>query len=113
MEDPIRFDVYGKIDVSHKKDAVAYLDESEFYEKPLEVRKAVNEAVRESSFTILAKSLGYGDAVSFIESCKWAKELTLAQEMYYLDGEESFCKQHNLHFGGIFGCHVCSGFYQK
>ncbi|MBU2709401.1 hypothetical protein KCM76_25645 [Zooshikella marina] len=113
MEEPIRFDVYGKIDTSRKKEAIVYLDELGVYEKNLELRKAVNEATRENRFTILAKSLGYSDAVSFLGSCDWAKELTLVQEMYYPGGEESFCKQHTLHFGGIFGCHVCSGFYKE
>jgi len=113
MEQPIRFDVYGKVDLSKKKGLIAYLDESGLYVKPLEVRKAVNLATRESKYITLAKSLGYGEATSFIGTFNLAKELTLTQEMYYPGGKESFCSKHNLHFGGILGCHVCSGFYQK
>ena len=72
MEEPILFYIYGKIDESRKREAIAYLDKSGLYGKPIEFRKTINKAVRENRFTILAKSLGYRDAVSFVESCKFA-----------------------------------------
>ena len=113
MEEPIRVDVYGKIVLSCKKQAIAYLEESGIYKKSLDVRLAINNSTREKRFTVLAKSLGYDEAVFFAASCDWADDITFTQEMYFPGGDEGFCKIHNLHFGGILGCHVCSGFYQK
>lgn len=113
MEDPISFDVYGKIDSEHREEAVSELLKTNIYPSEIEVRKSVNSACHDGKYTILSRGLGWGKSHKFIEACNWAKELTLCQEMYYPGGKESYCKEHNLHYGGILGCHVCVNFYKE
>jgi len=113
MEEPISFDVYGIIDTENRVKAVSETLESGIYSSEINARKSINEAIRKDKFTIISRKTGWGTAHKFIETCDWADKLTLCQEMYYPGGEKSFCKEHNLHYGGILGCHVCRNFFKK
>lgn len=113
MEEPISFDVYGKIDSDYREEAVAKLLGANIYTSEIEARKSINAACRDGKYTILSRGQGWEESNKFMNACSWANELALCQEMYYPGGKESYCKEHNLHYGGISGCHVCSEFYKK
>ena len=40
MEDPIKFDVYGKVDPMKRNDAVTFLESENVYSRETDVRKA-------------------------------------------------------------------------
>lgn len=113
MEDPILFDVFGTILSDKKLEAVSSLVGAGCYPKEFEARMAVYFSMKDGSQILLANRLKHGDANNFIDNCTWATNFTLAQEGYSPDDANNYCREHNLHYGGILGCHICTNFYQK
>ena len=112
MEDPIRFDIYGKVDPGKRDEAVVSLISVNVYPDEIEVRKAVSKSCQKNVRIQLARSATWSSANEFEQSCNWANQIVFCQEGYWPDDESSYCKKHNLYYGGILGCHVCEGFYQ-
>ena len=112
MEDPIRFDIYGKVDPRTRAEAVVFLKSVNVYSSEIEVRKAVSESCQKNMRIQLARSVTWSSANQFEQSCNWANQIVFCQEGYWPD-DGVYCKRHNLYYGGVLGCHVCEGFYKK
>ena len=112
MEDPIRFDVWAKIIPAQRGDALAAIGAQKVFPSEIELRKAINNALRTKGFIQVAKALAYAPALDFIKhSADFLSQPTLFQEGYGPNNRTAYCEKHNVHFGGCLGCHVCRGFY--
>ena len=112
MEDQIKFDAYAIVEPSERNEAVGSLIESSIYSSEIEVRKSVMKSCSSSSLILIAQSLSWSEINKIVKSYTWTDIVDFYQEGYLPDKTNSYCKNHNLYYGGIFGCHVCKGFYQ-
>jgi len=114
MEDPIRFDVWAKVIPEQRDAAIVTIRAQNIYNSEIELRKAINDAIRDSNLLQVARALSLSSALTFIEkSSQCFKEHTFCQESWAPSTDSEYCGKHNLHFGGCLGCHVCNGFYVR
>ena len=107
MEDPIRFEVWGKVIPEQRDNALAILRAQSIFSSELELRKAANKAAYFNTALRISSSLGYGKAQKFAAAIRGIFEgLTFCQEGWLLDKTPHFCEKHNFHFAGCLGCHV-------
>lgn len=113
MEDPIKFDVWGRLVPSAYAVALAAIRATEVYSGELELRKALNNA-RHGGFTLkVATGMSWSVAHQFLKNSFWLQEPVLYQEGCSPADHLFYCAKHKLYFGGCLGCHVCSGFYER
>lgn len=111
MEDPIKFDVYGKVPPGKSQSATdLFIVEGTYSSRP-EALKAANYSIKNNARVILIRSVGWLRAQVTSALAPWAKDVVFCQEGYEPDDKRAYCQKHNLQYGGIFNCHVCSGFY--
>ena len=114
MECPVRFNVWGKIVSAHRELALLSIREQAVFGSEIELRKAISRAVQDDSLMQVSSALGYAEALKLIERTSLQfKDATLCQESWPPSDGSSYCAEHNFHFGGCLGCHVCQDFYVK
>jgi hypothetical protein len=113
MEDPIRFDVYGRASDNNIDATTKMLMKSSAYPSELSARKAANHSRMEGSHILLASAQTWTAVQVLMASSGPFNELKIMQEGYGPADETSFCTEHKLFYGGCLECHVCSGFYAK
>jgi hypothetical protein len=113
MEDPITFDVWGRVDPEHRAEAATILGQMQ----PALGRKAILQAIVNSigrgRDILVAERLGWTFAQSSTRDLAGVfTDLRVFQAGYgpELLGCLQTCAVHSLHRGGI-RCPVCSGFY--
>jgi hypothetical protein len=111
MEDPVRFDVYGKVPPGMAQSAADFSVSEGTYSSRSEALKAANHSTQHNVHIILMRSVGWLHAQKNSKHAPWAMELVFCQEGYEINDKYAYCQKHNLQYGGILGCHVCSGFY--
>jgi hypothetical protein len=114
MEEPISFNLWGKIIPSRRKEAIDFIRQQSVFPSEIELRKAVMASIANDRAMQISVALG----LSSIRTLEAAAGnifdyFTLCQEGYGPAGKEAYCPIHNLHFGGCLGCHICSGFYRE
>lgn len=110
MEDPVRIDLWGRLQPSKRDAALIFLRAHGAYPSEIELRKALVVAAREGPLMVLAQGLGYAAAMEAATAAgEMFDQLTYCQEDYGPDAPH--CQKHNFHFGGGLGCHICRGFY--
>jgi len=114
MEDPIKFHLWAKLKAEKRAEALAFIRDQAVFQSEIELRKAVSQAVMNNTRMQISSAHGYsatqlllGQAVAIFT------EIALCQESYAPVATDSpaYCVEHNFHFGGCLGCHMCSGFY--
>ncbi len=114
MEDPVRFDVWCTPGPSERDQAISDLLSHRPDEGELKLRAELQAAVNSASPLLTAESLPWNRAQSFLTSKPaWALEVHLFQEGLLPTKELQHCSSHNLSYGGVLGCPVCTGFYQR
>lgn len=114
MEDPVRFDVWCTPGPSERDQAISDLLSLRPDEGELKLRAELQAAVNSASPLLTAEGLPWNRAQSFLASKPaWALEVHLFQEGRLPTEELHHCDSHNLSYGGVLGCHVCTGFYQR
>lgn len=112
MEDPVRFDVWGRIIPAQREAALATIRSQKLYPSEVELRKGVNNAARTGGLIRVAKSLPYLSALNFMSQSKhFLCDQALSQEDWVPKDGTTYCEMHHFHFGGCLGCHVCRGVY--
>lgn len=112
MEDPIKFDLWGKILAGERDRALSVLRSHKLYDSELELRKTVQSAVRCNAPVRVSSAMGYTEVTAFAGAVSSIfAELAVYQEGWTPHDKSQYCEQHDLHYGGCLGCHVCSGFY--
>lgn len=112
MEEPVLIHVWGKIIPAKRREATDVIRAHAVFPNEIELRKAVMECLREKSHIQLSSELGYQAAQQLTSAVEGMfDEVTYSQEGYGPKSE--FCPAHNFHFGGVLGCHLCSGFFVK
>jgi hypothetical protein len=112
MEEPVLIHVWGKINPAKRGEATDVVRSHAVFPSEMELRKAVMECLREKSHIQLSSALGYQAAQQLASAVEGVFDgVTFAQEGYCPNSE--FCHAHNFHFGGVLGCHLCSGFFAK
>ena len=114
VEDPVRFDIWVTVRPDAAAKAVAELLRLDPRVREVEVRRRVNRSCREGVFIPLAACLPWSRVLATRAAPPaWAVELQCYQEGYSPDHPPAgYCPQHDLHYGGCLGCHVCSGFFE-
>lgn len=114
MEDPIRFDVWATVRPGSHKNAVHDIVNAGSELTELEIRNQVNRSARDGKPILVLRSLGWSRAKAIREKpASWMRDVLVYQEGEGPRlGDTSFCKNHNLYYAGVLGCHVCTGFYQ-
>ena len=111
MEDPVRFDVYGYVVPEASAAAARALISHGAYASELEARAAAARGKHGSSPALIASHISWGTAQALRASSGPFRDIVVLQEGYSPADSTNFCSVHGLHYGGILGCHVCSGFY--
>lgn len=111
MEDPVKFDVYGKVPPSMARDAANFSCAEGTYPSRFEALKAANHSTQHNVHIILLRSVGWLLAQKISKLAPWAREVVFCQEGYEINDKYAYCQKHNLQYGGVRGCHVCSGFF--
>ena len=113
MEDPVKFDVFACVIPGRTDDAVAHFRKVGVYDNELAIRKEVNRFTTRNEPIKILGSVSWSRAKSSEDEFSWARNILLYQEGYRPNDETAYCIQHNLFYGGVLGCHVCSGFYVR
>lgn len=111
MEEPVKFDVYGKVPPDRLQHAANFAWSEGTYPSRLAALKAANHAIQHNVHIIILRSVGWLYAQKFSRLAPWAEEVVFCQEGYQISDGHAYCSAHNLWYGGVCGCHVCSGFY--
>ncbi len=113
MEEPVKFNLWGRIIPDRREEALTVVRQQAVFPSEIELRKAVMSAIRTNEQMQISAAYGLGAVTDLANSLGTTfTDLTLCQECYWPAGEKTFCSEHNLHFGGCLGCHICSGFYR-
>lgn len=112
MEDPVRFDVFGIIRSGMSQAAADFMVLEGTFKSRREALVAANRSVQSEAPTLLLRSVTWSVARDVGERLAWAEGVVNCQEGYTPDSGRDYCETHNFQYGGIFGCHVCSGFYE-
>ncbi len=113
MEDPIKFDVWGKLMRGSYEAALTAIRETKMYTSEFELRQAVNRARHEGIAFKVTTGMSWAAAHEFMKNSSWLQTPVLYQERLSPSDRLEFCEKHNLYFGGALGCHVCRGFYER
>lgn len=115
MEDPVRFDIRVTVKPGSAAEAVADLLPLDPQVPEVEVRRQVSRSWREGTFILLAARLPRSRVLEIRAAPPaWAADLRCYQEGYSPDlPPAGYCPQHDLHFAGCLGCHVCTGFFVR
>jgi hypothetical protein len=112
MEEPVRVQLWAKIAPTMREEGLKLIRAQGVFASEIELRKAVMESVRDRRPMQVSLGLGYQNARQLASSNRAIfEEVTYCQEGY--SPSAAYCSDHNFHYGGIFGCHLCSGFYEK
>jgi hypothetical protein len=110
MEDPIRFDLFIKVDRGHNEEIFSWLKTNL---SEIEARKAINLASVSGDWLLVAKANTWSEINTLRKNLpEWCNNAAVYQQSWRPDEFTYFCEKHNLHYGGCLGCHVCTGFYQ-
>ena len=114
MEAPIKFDVWAKVTPGSENEIINLVREKSTYKSELEIKKVVNLSKISNEVLLIARSQSYNEAMKLLENLrKILKDSMLCQEGWTPADSPNYCKKHELHYGGVLGCHICEGFYVK
>lgn len=113
MEDPVSFNLWGKIIPGQRNDAISFIRRQSVYPNEIELRKAVMASIATDRAMQISGALGLYEVSKLkAESGNTFHCFAICQESYGPAGPESYCSFHDFHYGGCLGCHICSGFYR-
>jgi hypothetical protein len=114
MEEPIRFDLWGRVRPAVPTSAARWL---------LELRPALTEL---AARRLIAHGRLSSDPCQLLTSCSWPSvqailgnlpdwigDASVVQEGYAPSQAAHFCELHQLRYAGCLGCHVCRGFFAR
>jgi len=108
-EDPIRFDVYGKVALGATAEAVDALHAGGAYSSELAARIAIQESIRIGTPMLVGAGLSWHAAEALRSSNRPFCEVLVAQEGCSIGERARYCALHELFFAGCLDCPVCSG----
>ena len=114
MEDPVRFDVWGRVLTEGRDGALEFVRSQSTYASEKQLRFAVSRSVQGNKRVLIAASCGWAAANELTDAAsKLFADIALCQEGYSPSKTGSYCEVHKLHYGGCLGCHVCQDFYAR
>ena len=112
MEDPIRFDLWCECERVNRDAIASYLGRLSLSPKP-----AAPDSKRLTGQRMLLRF--HGRSWCLVEAMRenpppWLVRLAVYQEGYGPAKKETLqhCERHDLHYAGVIGCHVCTGFFE-
>jgi hypothetical protein len=113
VEDPIRFDIWVTVRPGAAAEAITELLSLDPQLSEVEARRRVSRSWREGVLIPLAGRVPWSQVLATrVAPPAWVRELRCYQEGYSPDlPPAGYCPEHDLHFGGCLGCHVCTGFF--
>lgn len=95
-----------------RQEALEVIRAQSVFAGEMELRMAVMECMREGKLMQVSSAMGYQAVQQLAATTKdLFSEITYCQEGY--SPNAAYCSNHNFHYGGILGCHLCSGFFEK
>jgi hypothetical protein len=116
MEEPVSITLWGKINPKMRQEALSFVRDQGVFPSEIELRKAVMSAIQTDEQMQISSALGYRAVRDLAAtSASMFSDMTYCQEGYWPipNPGDSYCEKHNFYFGGILGCHICSGFYRE
>jgi hypothetical protein len=111
MEDPIDFDVYVRLPAGMTQEAADLFELEKSCASRLEALKCANASIQQGTHVRLMRRVGWAHANSAATIAPWLQDIIVCQAGYAPNDKHAYCPKHALRYGGIRGCHVCSGFY--
>jgi hypothetical protein len=112
MEDPITFDIWGRLIAERRSNARAVLQRVNPELSDKAVLQALVRASNKKEPLLLASDLGWGDAQACREEMgAYFDDIKVFQHRFGPPQEArmKYCADHRLYFSGIFGCPICEG----
>jgi hypothetical protein len=115
MESPVSITVFGRVLPANRNIAMDFLRVHKLYSSERELRGLVIQASMSGKHIQISHPMGLTAAKQLsVASSEIFYDITFCQEGYNpIFLEDCFCKKCNFYFAGMFGCHICSGFYRK
>jgi hypothetical protein len=112
MEEPITFNVWGKLVRGSYETALTAIRATKMYSSELELRKALNNARHGGVAFKVAAGMSWSASHEFMKNSSWLQQPILYQQGCSPSDHLAHCEMHKLYFGGCLGCPVCQGFYE-
>ncbi|WP_265215825.1 hypothetical protein [Herbaspirillum lusitanum] len=110
MEDAVTFDVYAKAFAPHAEFS-ALVVTANVYGSELKARAAANEAKQLGGQVLIGKHIGWAQARAIVAKVAGRSATEIMQAGYFPSETSQYCSEHDLHYGGCLGCHVCNNFF--
>jgi hypothetical protein len=108
MEDPIRFDLWGKVESTAPANAALWLRAQRPTLTEIDARKLIAGARLGASQSLLVESCTWSSVQALLVNLpNWVSAASVVQEGYSPALAPHSCVVHQLHFAGVLGCHVC------
>jgi hypothetical protein len=112
VEDPVSFDLWGKVILDQRSAAIKEVSSLRPTLKQIEVRILVNKSIVNNDRILVAEDKGWDFVQTFQKlSLDWLEDIGLYQIGYRPGERTQYCSLHKFHHGGCLGCHVCRGFF--
>ena len=110
MEDPVRFDVWGRARPEARNEVANFLRETTSWNSELKLARWVREVMRAQTAVKLASSLSWHRALEMRDTDAPFHEMEIFQTGYGPTdaGRLQSCSIHELTFAGCLGCPVCN-----
>lgn len=115
-EDPIHFDIWGIVRKGANEKAVQWMLTAKTWPSLLEIRKAANLSTTKHQSIRIVRFITWSDVTNLRKDTpEWLESFEVFQEGYtpFDKAKISYCSDHDLYYGGVCGCHVCTGFFVK
>lgn len=113
MEDPVRFDIWCVVIPGHANEATDAIRRSTPNRREIDVRLDVNRSIVHGLPIRVHSGVAWQVATTFRGALpRWVVSCKICQEEWTPDDKSlHYCGQHDFYYGGVLGCHVCTGFY--
>jgi hypothetical protein len=112
MEDPIRFDLWCECKRADRYEIASYLRRLPLRPVPAgpDCKRLMGQRMR---LQFLARSWRVVEVLR-ANPARWLVRLAVYQQGYGPGNAAGlhYCEVHDLHYAGVLGCHVCTGFYE-
>jgi hypothetical protein len=114
LEDPTPFDLWAAVSPDKTPLAIELLQRAWPNASRLSVLKAVRRSAFDPSFIPVSNMLGWGESQALKRDWEEVGQVRIYQSGYGPTDEQRLhhCDEHQLFYGGIFGCHVHRGHHR-
>jgi hypothetical protein len=111
MEDPVSFDVWGKVKPHNRSLAVKEITALHPEMTKMGVRLMVNRSVAKDESILVLENQGWDFVKAFQKlSSDWLEGISIYDRYGSPDKQNQYCAIHELNYNNRLGCYVCRNF---